>query len=176
VDAFHPENVGLLVQGRPRVLPCTPWGIQQLLALSRVEVAGRRVVVVGRSDIVGKPLALMLAQRGSEFGPEFANGTVTICHSQTPHLEEVTRTADILVAAVGIPRLITAEMVRPGAVVIDVGIHRADGRLVGDVDFVGVSPVAGRITPVPGGVGPMTVAMLLRNTLRAAQLQSGMPV
>ncbi len=173
VDGFHPENVGRLVQGRPRFSPCTPLGIQQLLAHARVPVAGKRVVIVGRSDIVGKPLAMMLAQRTSDFGPEYANGTVTLCHSRTPELGAVTGTADILVAAVGVPRLVTAEMIRPGATVVDVGINRMGDRLVGDVDYEGVLAVAAHLTPVPGGVGPMTVAMLLHNTLRAARLQSG---
>ncbi len=171
VDAFHAENVGLLVQGRPRFLPCTPHGVQQLLWRNGLPVAGRHVVVVGRSDIVGKPLAMMLVQRTSALGPEMANATVTICHSRTARLEDITRQADILVAAVGSPRLITADMVSSGATVVDVGINRTDGGLVGDVDFEAVASVAGHITPVPGGVGPLTVAMLLKNTLQAATLQ-----
>ena len=167
VDAFHPENVGLLVQGRPRFLPCTPNGIQQLLIKSGIETAGKHVVVLGRSEIVGKPIALMLVQRGPG-----ANATVTICHSQTKNLPEITRQADILIAAIGQPRFVTADMVRPGAVVIDVGINRVDGKLCGDVDFDSVRQIAAAITPVPGGVGPLTITMLLENTHKAAQLQS----
>lgn len=166
VDAFHPENVGRIVQGRPRFLPCTPQGIQELLLRRSVRVSGRRVVVVGRSDIVGKPIANMLLQRGPE-----ADATVTVCHSRTPELPSVTRQADILIVAIGQPRFVTAEMVKPGAVVVDVGINRLPDGLVGDVDYEAVKEVAGMITPVPGGVGPLTVAMLLRNTLHAARLQ-----
>jgi methylenetetrahydrofolate dehydrogenase (NADP+)/methenyltetrahydrofolate cyclohydrolase len=168
VDAFHPENVGRIVQGRPRFLPCTPQGIQQLLMKRGVRIAGRHVVIVGRSDIVGKPLANMLVQRGPE-----ADATVTICHSRTADLAEITRQADILIVAVGQPRFIKAEMVKPGAVVIDVGINRLPKGLAGDVDFEAVKRVAGMITPVPGGVGPLTVTMLLKNTLCAARLQQG---
>ena len=170
VDAFHPENVGRISQGRPRFLPCTPHGIQQLLSRSDIPVAGKHAVVVGRSDIVGKPLAMLLAQRDSTRGPEAANATVTICHSRTAELPTVTRSADILVAAIGRAGFITAEMVKPGAVVIDVGINRGEDGLVGDVDFTAVSEVAGAITPVPGGVGPLTVTMLMYNTLEAARL------
>jgi methylenetetrahydrofolate dehydrogenase (NADP+)/methenyltetrahydrofolate cyclohydrolase len=170
VDAFHPVNVGLLTQGRPRFLPCTPHGIQQLLHRSGLEVTGKEVVVVGRSEIVGKPIAIMLAQRDSPYGPAAANATVTICHSRTSHLADVTRRADILIAAIGRPKFISADMVKPGAAVIDVGINRTDDGLVGDVDFDAVKEVAGHITPVPGGVGPLTVAMLLHNTLAAALL------
>ena len=170
VDAFHPENVGRISQGRPRFLPCTPHGIQQLLSRSDIPVAGKHAVVVGRSDIVGKPLAMLLAQRDSTRGPEVANATVTICHSRTAELPTVTRSADILVAAIGRAGFITAEMVKPGAVVIDVGINRGEDGLVGDVDFAAVSEVAGAITPVPGGVGPLTVTMLMYNTLEAARL------
>lgn len=166
VDALHPENVGLLVQGRPRFLPCTPHGIQQLLVQNNIEIAGRHVVIVGRSEIVGKPLALMLMQRGPG-----ADATVTVCHSRTQNLAELTRQADILIVAIGRPRFITAAMVRPGAVVIDVGMNRSAGKLCGDVDFEGVRQVAGAITPVPGGVGPLTIAMLLENTLAAAKEQ-----
>jgi methylenetetrahydrofolate dehydrogenase (NADP+)/methenyltetrahydrofolate cyclohydrolase len=171
VDCFHPENVGLLMQGRARFLPCTPHGVQQILRRSQIEVAGRRVVILGRSDIVGKPLAAMLMQRVS--GPEaaYANATVTVAHSRTRDLASVTREAEILVAAIGQPLLVTAEMVRPGAVVIDVGINRTAEGLVGDVDFATVCGVASVITPVPGGVGPLTVTMLLHNTLAAAELQ-----
>lgn len=171
VDAFSPENVGLLVQGRPRFLPCTPHGVMQVLARYGHTVAGKHVVVVGRSDIVGKPLANMLLQRDIGLGRDYANATVTVCHSQSTNLAAITRTADILVAAVGKPRLITAEMVKPGAVVIDVGINREGDKLVGDVDFDSITKVASAITPVPGGIGPLTIAMLLRNTLTAARLQ-----
>jgi len=166
VDCFHPENVGRLVQGRPRFLPCTPHGVQQLLLRNGVEIAGRRVVILGRSDIVGKPLANMLLQRGSG-----ADATVTVCHSRTQHLAEITREADILVAAIGQPRFVTAAMVKPGAVVIDVGMNRESSGLCGDVDYEAVREVAGMITPVPGGVGPLTITMLLENTLAAARLQ-----
>jgi methylenetetrahydrofolate dehydrogenase (NADP+)/methenyltetrahydrofolate cyclohydrolase len=171
VDAFAPENVGLLVQGRPRFLPCTPHGVVQILARYGHTIAGKHVVVVGRSDIVGKPLANMLLQRDIGLGRDYANATVTVCHSQSTDLAAITRTADILVAAVGRPRLITAEMVKTGAVVIDVGINREGEKLVGDVDFDPVATVALAITPVPGGIGPLTIAMLLRNTLIAAKLQ-----
>lgn len=164
VDAFHPENVGRLVQGRPRFRPCTPAGIQQLLLRRNIPTAGQHAVIVGRSDIVGKPMAILLASRG-----EGGDATVTLCHSRTPDLAAVTRTADLLVVAIGRPRFVTADMVRPGATVIDVGINRSEEGLVGDVDFAGVAEVAGRITPVPGGVGPLTRVMLLDNTLRAAR-------
>ncbi len=167
VDCFHPENVGLLAQGRPRFLPCTPAGVQRLLIESGTETAGSHVVVLGRSDIVGKPLAMMLMQKGPG-----ANATVTVCHSQTRNLVDIVRSADIVVAAIGVPRFVTREMVKPGAVVIDVGINRVDGKLVGDVDFEPVSEVASAITPVPGGVGPMTITLLLENTLTAARLQA----
>jgi len=173
VDAFHPENVGLLSQGRPRFLPCTPHGVQQILHHYDINISGKHVVVVGRSEIVGKPLSLMLVQRDSSMGPERANATVTICHSRTNDLASLTRQADVVVAAIGKPRFITAGMIRPGATVIDVGINRTDAGLVGDVDFEAVQEVAGAITPVPGGVGPLTIAMLMRNTLIAARLQSG---
>ena len=171
VDAFHPENVGRLDVGRPRFLPCTPQGVQQLLHRSGIEVAGKHVVIVGRSDIVGKPLAMMLMQRDSPCGPAAANATVTVCHSHTANLPALTRQADVLVAAIGRAGFITADMVKPGAVVVDIGINRSDEGLVGDVDFPAVSEVAGYITPVPGGVGPLTVAMLLVNTLTAARIQ-----
>jgi methylenetetrahydrofolate dehydrogenase (NADP+)/methenyltetrahydrofolate cyclohydrolase len=170
VDGFHPENAGLLSQWRPRFIPCTAAGVQRLLVDAGIATAGRRAVIVGRSDIVGKPLALLLSARGPG-----GDATVTICHSHTADLAEHCRTADILVAAVGRPGLITAEMVKPGATVIDVGINRVEtptgSRLVGDVDFSAVATVAGAITPVPGGVGPLTVAMLLANTLLAAELR-----
>ena len=166
VDAFHPENVGLMVQGAPRFLPCTPHGVLQMLRRGGVETAGRHAVVIGRSDIVGKPMATLLAQKGWD-------ATVTLAHSRTPDLPAVCRSADLLVAAVGRPRMITADWVKPGAAVIDVGINRLGddegGGLVGDVDYGPVAEVAGWITPVPGGVGPMTVAMLLHNALEAAR-------
>jgi methylenetetrahydrofolate dehydrogenase (NADP+)/methenyltetrahydrofolate cyclohydrolase len=159
VDGFHPLNVGRLVAGQPGLVACTPAGVMELLDSTGVELEGADAVVVGRSDIVGKPAALMLLNESA---------TVTVCHSKTRDLPAVTRRADVLVAAVGRPRMITAEMVKPGATVIDVGINRTDAGLAGDVDFAGVEPVAGAITPVPGGVGPMTIAMLLRNTVIAA--------
>jgi methylenetetrahydrofolate dehydrogenase (NADP+)/methenyltetrahydrofolate cyclohydrolase len=167
VDAFHPENVGLLVQGQPRFLPCTPHGIRELLLRNEVEIRGRHVVIVGRSDIVGKPMANMFLQRGAG-----GDATVTVCHSRTQDLASHTRQADILVAAIGRPKFITADMLKPGVVVVDVGMNRTEAGLAGDVDFEPAAQVASKITPVPGGVGPLTVAMLLRNTLRAAQLQS----
>ncbi|MEM9586266.1 MAG: bifunctional methylenetetrahydrofolate dehydrogenase/methenyltetrahydrofolate cyclohydrolase FolD [Planctomycetota bacterium] len=172
VDAFSPVNVGLLMQGRPRFLPCTPHGVVQLLHRTGHSVAGKHVVVVGRSDIVGKPMAMMLAQRTGSCGPEIANATVTLAHSRTANLADVVRQGDCVVAAVGIPELITADMIKPGAVVIDVGINRVEDRLVGDVEFDSVSQVASAITPVPGGVGPLTIAMLLHNTLLASKLQA----
>ncbi|MBR0030306.1 MAG: bifunctional 5,10-methylenetetrahydrofolate dehydrogenase/5,10-methenyltetrahydrofolate cyclohydrolase, partial [Bacteroidales bacterium] len=159
VDGFHPQNVAALWLGRPCVVPCTPKGIIHLIRSTGVEVAGRKAMVVGRSNIVGKPVAKLLLD---------LNATVTIAHSRTRDLAALTREADILVAAVGRPRMITGDMVKPGAVVIDVGINRTeDGHLVGDVDFESASAVAGWITPVPGGVGPMTIAMLMQNTLEA---------
>jgi methylenetetrahydrofolate dehydrogenase (NADP+)/methenyltetrahydrofolate cyclohydrolase len=172
VDAFSPINVGLLMQGRPRFLPCTPHGIVELLHRSRISVAGKHVVVVGRSDIVGKPMAMMLAQRNGPCGREVANATVTIAHSRTANLAEVCRSADCLIAAVGVPEMIRGDMIRDGAVVIDVGINRVGDKLVGDVAFDEASEVASAITPVPGGVGPLTIAMLLHNTLLAARLQA----
>ena len=169
VDCFHPENVGLLAQGRPRYQPCTPAGCQHLLSESGIETQGKHVVVLGPSEIVGKPLALLIMQRGPN-----ANATVTVCHSRTQNLAEITRQADVVVAAIGQPRFVTADMLKPGVVVIDVGIHRCeDGTLCGDVDFDGVQEIAAAITPVPGGVGPMTIAMLLSNTLTAAGEQTG---
>jgi len=159
-DGFHPANLGALLAGQPRFVPCTPRGVMRLIAEAGVPLAGRRAVVIGRSTIVGKPLALLLLQK---------DATVTLCHSKTEHLEEETRRADILVAAVGRPKLVTAATVKPGACVIDVGLSRLpDGKLSGDVDFDAVKDVAGWITPVPGGVGPMTIAMLLENCLHAA--------
>lgn len=172
VDAFAPENVGLLVQGRPRFLPCTPHGVMRMLHHYDLDFAGKHFVVVGRSDIVGKPLANMALQRDLGFGPNFANATVTVCHSRSENLAEITRAADVLIAAVGRPQMITPEMIKPGAVVIDVGINRVESGLVGDVDYESVSQVASAITPVPGGVGPLTIAMLLKNTLMACKLQN----
>jgi methylenetetrahydrofolate dehydrogenase (NADP+)/methenyltetrahydrofolate cyclohydrolase len=160
VDGFHAANLGALLAGAPRVVPCTPAGVMRLLEHGKVPVAGRRAVVVGRSNIVGKPLALLLLQK---------DATVTVCHSKTEGLEIVARQADILVAAIGRPKLVGAAMVKPGACVIDVGVNRlADGSLAGDVDFEAVKDTAGWITPVPGGVGPMTIAMLLENCITAA--------
>ena len=187
VDGFHPENVGLLHQGRPRFVPCTPAGIVEMLDAYSVPLAGKRAVVLGRSDIVGKPIAALLTAR---------DATVTVCHSKTKDAAAVCREADVLVAAIGRPGFVTREFVRPGAAVVDVGINRLNalaeapeglrrspriaaaiagkGRvLVGDVDYDAVSPVAGWITPVPGGVGPLTVAMLLANTVKAARLRLG---
>jgi methylenetetrahydrofolate dehydrogenase (NADP+)/methenyltetrahydrofolate cyclohydrolase len=163
VDAFHPETVGLLTSGHPRFLPCTPHGIQQLLIRNGVKIEGSHVVIVGRSNIVGKPLALLLMQKWTG-----GNATVTVAHTSTRDLPTVTRSADIIVVAIGRAKMLTADMVRPGAVVVDVGMNRVDGKLCGDVDFDSVSRVAGAITPVPGGVGPMTITMLLHNTLKAA--------
>jgi methylenetetrahydrofolate dehydrogenase (NADP+) / methenyltetrahydrofolate cyclohydrolase len=167
VDAFHPENVGRIVQNRPRFLPCTPHGVQQLLVRHNIPIAGQHVVVLGRSDIVGKPMAIMLMQRGPG-----GDATVTVCHSRTKDLPGILRQADILIVAIGKANFVTAEMVKPGATVIDVGINRVAEGLVGDVDFASVKEVAGKLTPVPGGVGPLTIAMLMRNTLTAAKLQT----
>ena len=169
VDACAPDNVGLISQGRPRYLPCTPHGVAQLLGRCGIETAGKEVVVVGRSDIVGKPLVSMFLQRTGPLGASNANATVTCCHSQSKDLSSITRRADILIVAIGKANFVTADMVRPGAVVIDVGINRLNDGIVGDVDFDQVSRVASAITPVPGGIGPLTIAMLLRNTLTAAQ-------
>ncbi|MBO5715874.1 MAG: bifunctional methylenetetrahydrofolate dehydrogenase/methenyltetrahydrofolate cyclohydrolase FolD [Clostridia bacterium] len=161
VDAFHPYNVGRITIGNPKFLPCTPAGIMELLHRSNIEISGKECVVIGRSNIVGKPMALLLLAE---------NGTVTVCHSKTKDLKEVCRRADILVVAIGKADFVTADMVKEGAVVIDVGMNRnAEGKLTGDVDFASVSEVASYITPVPGGVGPMTITMLLQNTLRAAE-------
>ena len=166
VDAFHAVNVGKIMIGDFDFLPCTPSGCMDLIDSTGVPVEGKRCVVIGRSNIVGKPMAMLLLHR---------NGTVTICHSKTKNLKEICREADILVAAVGRPNFVTADMVKEGAVVIDVGMNRLEnGKLCGDVDFEGVSKVAGWITPVPGGVGPMTIATLMRNTLTAAKLQNRM--
>ena len=171
VDGFHPVSLGRLVLGLDTCVPCTPAGILELLARSDVDPAGKHVVVVGRSNIVGKPVALLLARKAPG-----ANATVTMCHTGTRNLADFTRTADILVVAAGRPGTVTADMVKTGAVVVDVGVNRipdaskkAGYRLVGDVDYAGVAPVASLITPVPGGVGPMTIAMLMKNTLKAAK-------
>ena len=171
VDCFHPENVGLMVQGRPRFLPCTPHGCMQILHRHNLPVAGKHAVVVGRSEIVGKPLATLLAQKDSHLGPAACNATVTVCHSKTSNLAEICRQADVLIAAIGRAKFVTAEMVKPGAVVIDVGINRTESGLVGDVDFEAVKEIASAITPVPRGVGPMTITMLMHNTLSAARAQ-----
>ncbi len=166
VDGFHPYNVGLLVEGKPRFISCTPHGIIKMLDFYNIGIEGKEAVVVGRSNIVGKPVSILLLHR---------HATVTICHSRTKPLDEVTRRADILVAAMGRADFITADMVKEGAVVIDVGINRnKEGKLTGDVDFEGVSKKASYITPVPGGVGPMTIAMLLWNTLESARSFSQM--
>jgi methylenetetrahydrofolate dehydrogenase (NADP+)/methenyltetrahydrofolate cyclohydrolase len=164
VDGFHPVNVGRLVANQPALRPCTPAGVMELLRTYDIPVQGAEAVVVGRSDIVGKPVSLLLLHQSA---------TVTVAHSRTRDLAEVTRRADILVAAVGRPEMITGDMVKPGATVIDVGINRTDKGLVGDVDFSSAEQVAGAITPVPGGVGPMTIAMLLSNTLEAARARRG---
>lgn len=165
VDGFHPQSVGRLSIGQPGFVSCTPAGIIQLLKRSGILIEGKECVVIGRSNIVGKPMALLLLRE---------NGTVTICHSKTQNIKEITRRADILVAAVGRPKMIDASYVKEGAVVIDVGIHRdVDNKLCGDVDFDSVAPVAGAITPVPGGVGPMTIAMLMHNCVEAVELRKG---
>ena len=167
VDGFGPENLGLLATGNPRFMACTPLGVHQILLRNKIPVDGRNVVIVGRSNIVGKPLALILMQK-----MEGANATVTVCHSRSRDLAEITRRADIVVVAIGQPRFLKADMIRPGAVVVDVGINRLpDGKLVGDVDFDLVAPIASAITPVPGGIGPMTITMLLHNTLKACRLK-----
>ena len=166
VDAFHPENVGAIMIGDYRFLPCTPAGVMELIRSTGTDLTGKRAVVLGRSNIVGKPMAMLLLHE---------NATVTIAHSKTQNLAELTKEADVLVAAVGRPKFVTADMVKPGAVVIDVGMDRDEnGKLCGDVDFDGVSQVCGAITPVPGGVGPMTISMLLENTLTAAKLQNSL--
>jgi methylenetetrahydrofolate dehydrogenase (NADP+)/methenyltetrahydrofolate cyclohydrolase len=166
VDGFSPENLGLLAAGQPRFLPPTPHGVQQLLLRNNIPIEGRHVVIVGRSNIVGKPLALILMQKAAG-----ANATVTVCHSRSRDLPVITRSADIVVVAIGQARFLKAEMVRPGAVVVDVGTNRLpDGKLVGDVDFEAVRVVASAISPVPGGVGPMTITMLLQNTFQAAKI------
>ncbi len=164
VDGLGPINMAALLVGRPRLIPCTPAGIMRLMEHARVDLPGKEAVVVGRSVIVGRPMALLLLH---------ANATVTMCHTRTRELAAHTRRADILVVAAGRPRLINGQMIKPGAVVIDVGVNRVDGKLAGDVDYASASAVAGWITPVPGGVGPMTIAMLLQNTLQAAESQLG---
>ncbi len=175
VDGFHPVNVGKMLIGEPAFLPCTPHGIQELLLRSGSSPEGKHVVIVGRSNIVGKPVAAILMQK-----KDGANATVTVCHSRTKNLTEITKQADILIAAIGRAKMITADMVSDGVVVIDVGVNRVDDptakrgyRLVGDVDFDGVKEKAGAITPVPGGVGPMTITMLLINTIVAAKRANG---
>jgi methylenetetrahydrofolate dehydrogenase (NADP+) / methenyltetrahydrofolate cyclohydrolase len=172
VDGFHPINAGKLASGRPALVPCTPWGAMRLIRAVEPKLAGKRAIVIGRSNIVGKPMALLLLA---------ADCTVTVAHSKTVDLPAVSREADILIAAVGRPAIVTRDWIKPGAIVIDVGINRVPapdgkGRLVGDVDFAGVSEIAGAITPVPGGVGPMTIACLLENTVRAAKLRRGIPL
>ena len=164
VDAFHPVNVGRIMIGDYDFVPCTPAGIMEMLAYENIETEGKRCVVIGRSNIVGKPMAMLLLHK---------NGTVTICHSRTKNLKEICLDADILVAALGKAKFVTADMVKEGAVVIDVGMNRENGRLCGDVDFEAVKDKASAITPVPGGVGPMTIAMLMQNTLTAAKRQNG---
>ena len=171
VDGFHPMNLGRMMVGEPMFLPCTPYGVQKLLVYSNVDTEGKHVVVVGRSNIVGKPVANMLLQKAKD-----ANATVTVCHSRTRDLPSVTRQADILIAAIGVPEFVTGDMVKEGVVVIDVGVNRIEDasapkgtRLVGDVKFDEVSKKAAAITPVPGGVGPMTITMLLFNTVQSAK-------
>lgn len=163
VDAFHPANVGKIMIGDYDFVPCTPAGIMEMLEYEGIDISGKNCVVIGRSNIVGKPMSMLLLHK---------NGTVTVCHSRTKNLSEITKQADILVAAVGRPNFVTADMVKEGAVVIDVGINRVDGKLVGDVDFEAVKDKCSAITPVPGGVGPMTIAMLMQNTLTAAKKQN----
>ena len=164
VDAFHPANVGKIMIGDYDFVPCTPAGVMEMLTYHNIDISGKNCVVIGRSNIVGKPMSMLLLHK---------NGTVTICHSRTKNLKEVCKEADILVASVGKAGFVTADMVKEGAVVIDVGINRVDGKLYGDVDFDNVKEKASAITPVPGGVGPMTIAMLMQNTLTAAKKQNG---
>ncbi len=165
VDAFHPHNVGRIMIGDYDFVPCTPAGIMEMLEYEGISVEGKKCVVIGRSNIVGKPMGMLLLHK---------NGTVTICHSRTRDLKEICRSADILVAAVGKAKFVTGDMVKLGAVVIDVGMNRVDGKLCGDVDFDAVEGIASAITPVPGGVGPMTIAMLMQNTLTAAKKQNNL--
>lgn len=162
VDGFSPNNLGLLAMNNPRTVSCTPYGVMELLASTGVELSGKNAVVIGRSNTVGKPMAMLLLN---------ANCTVTVCHSKTKNMAEITKQADILVVAIGKPKFVTQDMVKDGAIVIDVGINRVDGKLVGDVDFENVSKKASFITPVPGGVGPMTISMLLYNTLMCAKFE-----
>ncbi len=162
VDGFSPNNLGLLAMNNPRTVSCTPYGVMELLASTGVELSGKHAVVIGRSNTVGKPMAMLLLN---------ANCTVTICHSKTKNMKDITKQADILVVAIGKPKFVTEDMVKEGAIVIDVGINRVDGKLVGDVDFENVSKKASFITPVPGGVGPMTISMLLYNTLMCAKYE-----
>ncbi|MGC8966394.1 MAG: bifunctional methylenetetrahydrofolate dehydrogenase/methenyltetrahydrofolate cyclohydrolase FolD [Caldimicrobium sp.] len=177
VDGFHPVNVGKLVIGEPCFIPCTPYGILMLLVETGVEVSGADVVVVGRSNIVGKPIAILLMQKRKPVG----NATVTVCHTGTKNMAEHTKRADILIVAAGVPKFITADMVKEGAVVIDVGVNRigttpeGKAKLCGDVDFEAVKEKASYITPVPGGVGPMTITMLMKNTLESAKMWAGLP-
>lgn len=165
VDGFHAVNMGKLLRGEPCAAPCTPKGILYMLQYGNVPIEGKHAVVIGRSNIVGKPIAVMLLQQ---------NATVTVCHSRTKNLADYTRTADLMIAAVGKPRFVTADLVKPGAAVIDVGINRVDGKLCGDVDFEAVSQIASVISPVPGGVGKMTIAMLMDNTVSAAERSVGL--
>lgn len=162
VDGFSPNNLGLLAMNNPRTVSCTPYGVMELLASTGVELSGKHAVVIGRSNTVGKPMAMLLLN---------ANCTVTVCHSKTKNMQDITKQADILVVAIGKPKFVTEEMVKEGAIVIDVGINRVDGKLTGDVDFENVSKKASFITPVPGGVGPMTISMLLYNTLMCAKYE-----
>jgi len=164
VDGLHPDNLGRLLSGKPRIIPCTPLGVIELLKRENIDIRGKNAVIVGRSNLVGKPLFHLLLS---------LDATVTVCHSKTRDLKEETSRADILVCAVGVPKLISADMVKEGATVIDVGINRIDDRLVGDVDFENIMGIASAITPVPGGVGPMTVAMLMKNVITAYKLQKG---
>lgn len=176
VDGLTPENVGRTVQGLPSIISATPRGIRELLAYYQIPTEGRHVVVIGRSNIVGKPIAMLLMQRPylslpSMSAASLGDATVTICHSKTRDLKSICLTADIIIVAAGCPKLLTADMVKEGVTIIDVGINRVDGKLVGDVDFVNVAPKAAYITPVPGGVGPMTIVSLLQNTLQAYELR-----
>lgn len=176
VDGLTPENVGRTVQGLPSIISATPRGIRELLAYYQIPTEGRHVVVIGRSNIVGKPIAMLLMQRPylslpSMSAASLGDATVTICHSKTRDLKSICLTADIIIVAAGCPKLLTADMVKEGVTIIDVGINRVDGKLVGDVDFENVAPKAAYITPVPGGVGPMTIVSLLQNTLQAYELR-----
>ncbi len=172
VDCFHPENVGLLAAGHPRYYPCTPHGVVHLLHRNEITTAGKEVVIVGRSNIVGKPLAMMLMQKSTKTNPTGGDATVTVAHTRTRDLAAVCRRAEILIVAAGVPNTVTPEMVMPGAAVVDVGTNRVNGKWMGDV-HPGVAEVAGAISPVPGGVGPMTITMLLFNTLAAAEQIDG---